>query len=128
MVANVLDASAVIALIQWERGCDVVARAVQAGAAISAVNACEVLSKSSEQRVDVQTLERRLMRLKLDIVPFTMDDSREAAHLRAPTSFLGLSLGDRACLALGRRLGVPVLTADRPWSKLDPSFRVTVIR
>ena len=128
MVTSVLDASALIALIRNEPGFSLVAGAVRAGAAVSTVNLCEVLTKSSDHGADVALLDAQLASYRLSIEPFEPADAREAARMRAGTRHLGLSLGDRACLALGRRLGVPILTADRPWAKLDPSFRVTVIR
>jgi ribonuclease VapC len=55
----------------------------------------------------------------LEVVPYTFEDSFDVATLRVATESLGLSLGDRVCLALGKKLGLPVLTADTLWKKVN---------
>jgi ribonuclease VapC len=105
--------------------------AIGSGTAISAVNWAEVLSRLGELGMDPTVEGRRLTKLargRLTIVPFDADHAEEAARLRPLTRHLGLSLGDRACLALGFALSLPVLAADRSWSQLDPGFRVELIR
>jgi ribonuclease VapC len=64
----------------------------------------------------------------ISVEPFTIADAILCAWLRQPTRRIGLSLGDRACLALGRRLGLPVLTADREWAAVSVGVEVRLIR
>jgi PIN domain nuclease of toxin-antitoxin system len=64
----------------------------------------------------------------LRVVPLNEDDSVTTAQLRSLTRAHGLSLGDRACLATGLRLGLPVLTADRSWANLDVGVTIRLIR
>ena len=73
-------------------------------------------------------LKACLETLGLQIVPFTTEDAELTAHLWAQTKSIGLSLGDRACLALGLRLGVSVFTTDRVWSSLAIGVAINVIR
>ncbi len=107
--------------------------ALAGGAAMSAVNLAEVLTKLEDQG---QTVETSLELLEAEgILPGNMEvhalgvpEAASAASLRAPTRHAGLSLGDRACLALGRTLGVPVLTADRSWVGLRTGVKIVCIR
>jgi len=130
----VLDASALLALINEERGARVVNNAIANGAAISVVNWIEVLSKLAEEgenpeAVSVEITAANPVETAIKIEPVTAEDAIEAARLRPLTKDKGLSLADRACLALGRRLSVPVLTADREWTGLgDLSAGVELIR
>jgi ribonuclease VapC len=123
----VLDASALIAFIKNEPGGDRV-HAVLGEAAISAVNFSEVIAKMTDFGREVTEVERQLHRLQLEILAFTSEDARIAAAFRRPTRAAGLSLGDRSCLALGKRLGFPVLTADRQWSDLPVDVKIELIR
>jgi ribonuclease VapC len=129
----ILDASALLAYLRDEPGADVVADAVATGAVISTVNLGEVLSRVADRdadpaRVARQMTDRGLLDGALAVEPFTTGDAIEVARLRPLTRDLGLSLGDRACLALARRLDAPVLTADSAWSKLDLSLELRQIR
>lgn len=121
----VLDASALLALLQDEPGAAVVAAELDGGA-MSSLNWSEVLQKSLAHGVDVTGLRQDLQALGLAILPFDVDDAEQAARLSSPGS--GLSLADRACLALGLRHGVPVWTADRAWAERAPGGSVRVIR
>lgn len=119
----VLDASALLAHIDEEPGAAVVREAMANGAAISVVNWIEVLSKLAERGEDPELASAEmtssgLLEAVITIEPVTPEDAIEAARLRPLTKAHGLSLADRACLALGRRLSVPVLTADRDWTDL----------
>ena len=125
--ACVLDASALLALLHAEPGADTVERAVD-GAAVSTVNWSEVHERAAARAVDVSGLRADLEALGLEIVPFTVDDAERAAALRPATRPLGLSLGDRACLALALRLDRPALTADRSWIDLEIGASITSIR
>jgi PIN domain nuclease of toxin-antitoxin system len=109
----VLDASALLAYLKAESGWGVVDQAVDAGAAISAVNLAEVYTKIIAQGVGVEPTRTRLRALDIASFPFTEEDASAVAALNPRTRTLGLSLGDRACLSLAERLKLPVLTADR---------------
>jgi PIN domain nuclease of toxin-antitoxin system len=122
-----LDASALLAALHDEVGSDVVTP-VLGDSVMSSVNWSEFMQKSLAQRVDVAGLRNDLQALGFMIVPFTHDDAEIAAALWPDTRKLGLSLADRACLALGKRLKLPVLTADRVWSKVDIGLPIRVIR
>ena len=125
----VLDASAVICLLRDEPGADRV-RGELDGARISAVNWAEVLRKvvhAGDPGI-AGDLEPWATAAGLSVADFTVDDARVAARLWAPTREVGLSLGDRACLALAERLAMPVLTADRAWTGLSVTTDIRVIR
>lgn len=119
-MALVLDASALLAYLREEPGADVVAEAIAGGVVISTVNLAEVFSRSADRGADPAKLAAKLTQSGLldgaiTVEPFTATDAIDVAHLRPLTRDAGLSLGDRACLALARRLGAPVLTADTAW-------------
>lgn len=123
----VLDASAVLALLEGEPGADDV-EALLEGSIMSAVNLSEVLQKTIEHDVDTDGLEEDLEALGVQIRAFDTLQARAAAELweRAPRA--GLSLGDRACLALASGLGVVAVTADRRWASLPLEVPVRVVR
>ena len=123
----VVDASAIIALLVGEP----ITRfdpTRLAGASISAVNLSEVLARLQEFGTPESEAIAAVESLELRVVPFDEPQARIAARLRSITRRAGLSLGDRACLALGDRLGCPVVTADRIWTSLDLGVDVIVIR
>lgn len=98
--------------------------AVAHGASISAANLAEALSKLAERGADPSEVltglqSRGVVGGLLGVQPLTIDDALAIAELRPATKEHGLSLGDRACLALGLRLGLPVVTADRAWVALE---------
>jgi ribonuclease VapC len=129
----VLDASALLAYLRDERGADPVADAIAEGATVSTVNLAEVLSRVADRGGDPLAVLDELTRTGLldgaiAVEPFTAVDAGEAARLRPVTRDIGLSLGDRACLALARRLGAPVLTADAAWSQIELDLEVHQIR
>lgn len=114
----VLDASAVLAYLQREPGYGRVRGALAGGGAVVAsVNLAEVAGKVAARGHDACAVVGRLEALGLRVEGFTRADALEAGALRALAPWL--SLGDCACLALGRRLRAPVLTADRAWASLD---------
>lgn len=121
--ASVLDASALLAHLREEEGAPVVRQAIAEGAAISVVNWIEVLSKLAERGEDpelaaVEMKGAGLIGGAISIEAVTGADSVAIARLRPLTKTQGLSLADRACLALAGRLGIPALTADRDWANL----------
>lgn len=132
-LASVLDASALMAVLHAEDGASVVIKAIGEGAAVSVVNWAEVLSKLAEAGKDPEVAAAELRRAEgsrraLSIEPLTAADCVMVARLRPITKRQGLSLADRACLALAERLGVPALTADRKWLEADVETEVQLIR
>jgi ribonuclease VapC len=130
---SVLDASALLAYLDNEAGADVVADAVADGATISTINLAEALSTlaargSNPADVVMDLTADGLLDGAITVEPFTAADAIEAACLRPRTRSAGLSLGDRACLALGHRLGTPALTADQAWAGLTLGVDVRSIR
>jgi len=128
-----LDASALLALLQNERGAEVVEDAIADGATISTLNLAEALSTMARKGADpaaalATMTERGVIGGAITVEPFTLADAVEAARLRPLTEKAGLSLGDRSCLALARRLGTPALTADQPWRDIDLPVEVRSIR
>ncbi|MCT7978457.1 type II toxin-antitoxin system VapC family toxin [Laspinema olomoucense] len=113
----VLDASALLAYLQGEPGADDVADALLQKATISAINWAGTLSKLAERGQDPDTVttqlrEGGLLDKALIIYPADEELARDIANLRVSTRSFGLSLGDRACLALALKLQLPALTSD----------------
>lgn len=125
---SVLDASAVLAYLQREPGFESVRDALETGAAISAVNLAEVLGRITVQGKEADDTLARLKVAGLAVEPFLEEDALVAGGLRAPTRELGLSLGDRACLALALRLERRAITSDRTWLSVAVGAEVEVIR
>ena len=123
----VLDASAVLAVVLTEPGGDIV-RPLMADSLLSAVNLAEVTTRLLDLGFPSARIDSRLARLRFTVVPFDEVLALSAGLLRAQTRHLGLSVGDRACLALAQREGLPVLTGDRAWAKLDVGVQVVLIR
>ena len=123
----VVDASALLALVNAEPGMGIVSEAIP-GAAISAVNLSEVIAKLTEGEMPEREIGISLGGLGLEVVAFDADQAYTAGLLRARTLSRGRSFGDRACIALGIRLGCDVLTADRGWAGLDLGVDVKLIR
>lgn len=122
-----LDASALLAYVNNETGGDAVVSFLQ-GAAICSVNWTEVIQRILQWGMSSERVGEDLVNAGLQIVSFGRADAEAAALLQAPTKHLGLSLGDRACLALAQRLGLPALTAEHRWAELTLSVAVQVIR
>jgi ribonuclease VapC len=123
----VADSSAILAALKSEQFSNVDPRQL-VGSTISAVNVCEVLSKLHDDGLTDAQADAAISTMDLRVVPFDGPQARIAARLRSITRHAGLSLGDRACLALGDRLGYPVVTADRVWASLDVGVEIILIR
>lgn len=123
----ILDASALLAYLQSETGSDVVG-AVLGEAVISTVNWAEVIQKARAGHVDTTGLRDDLEALGLKLEPFTATQAEAAGELWERTRKLGLSLGDRVCLALGLQRSEPVYTTDRTWKRLNLGIAIDVIR
>lgn len=129
----VLDSSALLAFLREEPGAERVAAALGRGTSISAVNWSEVLTKLADLGFDLELCEKSFetsgaLAAALAIVPFDAEQARLAAELRASTRASGLSLGDRACLALAVHLEASALTADREWSTLALPVEIRLVR
>lgn len=125
--AIIADASAILALLKQEPFGE-----FDPGhlflSTISAVNLSEVLEKLCSGGLSELAAEHAVAALALRVVDFDEPQARLAAYLRARTHRAGLSLGDRACLALGLRFARPVVTADRAWASLQIGVEVILIR
>jgi PIN domain nuclease of toxin-antitoxin system len=115
-------------LLNQESGGAQVATLIAAGAAISAVNLAEVVGKLADAGMPAEVIHATLDSLGLVVVPFDTGHAYDTGLLRPPTRAVGLSLGDRACLALARHLGLPAITSDRAWVGLLGDVTVQAIR
>lgn len=122
----VLDASALLALINTEEGSGHVVTVLDS-ASMSTVNIAEVLSKLNDFGLPAELAEHIIDRLGIAVEAFDADHAARCARLRASTKSLGLSLGDRACLALAQALDATAVTADQTWESI-PNVKVKLIR
>ena len=113
----VLDASAILALLYKERGYPIVRSALAAGSIVCSVNLAEVATKLLGRGDSIEHLESIIHNLPLAVHAADLDLAFGAARLAPVTKGLGLSLGDRFCLALAARESLPALTADRIWGE-----------
>lgn len=123
----ILDASALLALLQGEMGADKV-QAVLHRAMISAVNWSEVVQKLSVYDSAAAEIRPDLEMTGLRIIPFTVEQAEIGASLWAQARPFGLSFADRACLATGIERHMDVMTTDRIWADLDLPIKVHVLR
>jgi PIN domain nuclease of toxin-antitoxin system len=124
----VLDASALLAVLNNEPGADKLTPELLSKATSSTVNLAEVQTKLvSEGGNPDEAWEDALSPIR-EATPFTIEHARVAGSLVIHTRSLGLSLGDRACLALGLLLKAPVYTADKSWKNLKLGLQIYVIR
>jgi ribonuclease VapC len=121
------DASSLLALAFREPGAAVVRQALR-DSLISSVNWSEFTQKVQQRGGNTTPLASILEKLGLTIVPFTTSTAELAASLYPQTKPLGLSLGDRACLALGLETSLEVYTADKTWATLALAVPIRVIR
>lgn len=126
MTEFVLDASALIAMLREEPGAIKVADAI-ADARMSVFNYVEVVSYFNYAGMDQYDIDAMLDPLPVELVPADKDLARLAGHLRGPTVSAGLSLGDRFCLALAKRTGLPAWTADKEWKRIARAVGVEVV-
>ncbi len=127
MSSFLLDASAFLAFAHREPGGERV-QSVLRTSYISAVNASEAVTKLVRKGFSLDEAEKYLVQFVKDVIPFDTTHALLAAGFVPQTQALGLSLGDRACLAVAKQLGFPVLTADQAWGKLDLGISIEVIR
>jgi len=127
VASAVLDSSALLAYLNGETGADIVAGVI-GDALVSAVNLAETVTKLVERGGSLDRARAVLGVIDLDVVDFTRSLAEQAGGLVALTRSRGLSLGDRACLALAAREGLPAFTADRAWISLTINVEVRLIR
>lgn len=124
----VLDASAVLAVIQHERRAEKLTAEVLSDAVISTVNLAEVQSKLVKNGYSPAQGWEDALKLVASVEPFTREHARIAGDLITTTEKLGLSLGDRSCLALAIALNAPVYTTEQLWRNLKVGVPIYVIR
>jgi PIN domain nuclease of toxin-antitoxin system len=125
----VLDASALLALLHGEPGASDVASLIASGpGAISTVNLSEVVGKLDEAGIPADDIRDIVASLRLEVVVFDVAGAFRAGLFRSLTRRAGLSLGDRACLALAQFRGLPAVTTDRIWGTLQLGIDIRVIR
>jgi ribonuclease VapC len=127
MASAVLDSSAVLAVLNAEPGADVVIATLD-DALLSTVNYAEVVTKIVERGGTYKEAEAALQLITATVVDFDIALAQRTGALRAETLKRGLSLGDRACLSLAEREGVPAITSDRNWLGAVSSVEVRLIR
>lgn len=125
-MALVLDTSAVLALLFKELGHELVHDALRQGAAISAVNLAEAVTRLVRDGMAGDQAALAVSSLPLDLHELNEELAVQTGALYAETRRFGLSLGDRACLALARQLKMAALTGDRVWLELAPMIGVEV--
>ncbi len=124
----VLDASAILALLNEEPGAEKITPELLSRATTSAVNLAEVQTILVREGGDPDESWALVLDPISDIEPFTAEHARIAGTLIQKTRPLGLSLGDRACLALAIALDAPVYTTDQLWRKLKLGIPIHVLR
>jgi PIN domain nuclease of toxin-antitoxin system len=123
----VLDSSALLAFINGEPGAEVVVQSLSQ-AVISAINLSEVVAKLVDREVPESVIQRFVAELRVKVVPVDQEQAVTAGLLRLQTKSIGLSLGDRICLALALQQDCPVLTSDRAWGLVDLGIEIRLIR
>lgn len=127
MAEVVLDASVVLAAVFKERGHEALLE-LQEAPLVSTVNVAEARTRLADRGLDRSAIDAALGFVKMTVVDFNADHAAISADLRAPTRVAGLSLGDRACLALAQQRGAVALTADRAWGRIDTPVEIRVVR
>jgi ribonuclease VapC len=124
----VLDASAILAMLFEERGAEVFTDEVLKDALVSTVNLAEVQSKLVKMGADPEDAWEDALSLGVEPESYSTGQAKIAGSLIAKTEKLGLSLGDRSCLALAIALKAPVYTTDQAWRNLKVGVPIHVIR
>jgi len=127
MTHYVYDSSALLAILLDEPGADVAAARIE-GAMMSTVNVAEIFSRASDNGIPVEKTERFLRGKGVRFVDFDIELARAVGAMRAGTRKIGLSIGDRACIALAEREDATIVTADRTWATLDLPCKIELIR
>ncbi|MFO0994433.1 MAG: type II toxin-antitoxin system VapC family toxin [Hyphomicrobiales bacterium] len=123
----VLDASAVMAVLRNEAGAAQVRQSLSVSN-VSAVNVAEVVAKLIDYGAEPDEAQQAFGILPCNVVPFDIAQAFSAGAMRARARGLGLSLGDRACLALAEAMNLPALTSDRNWKSFNSTIEIRLIR
>jgi len=126
-MSAVFDSSALLAIVFREDGAEAAEQRLRGGI-VSAVNASEVIARLVDYGTSGEDARNELLNFGLEIRPFDTALAVAAGQLRAATRENGLSLGDRACVALAMREQVDIITADRAWAELNLAVEVELIR
>jgi PIN domain nuclease of toxin-antitoxin system len=124
----VFDASAMLALLQHERGAEKLTADLLARSVASTVNLAEVQSKLVKNGGESKVAWRDALASVSSVEPYTREHARIAGDLITTTEKYGLSLGDRSCLALAISLNAPVYTTEKIWKDLKVGVPIHVIR
>ena len=124
---RIVDSSVVLAFLLRELTAEE-AEPWLSGASISSVNLSEIVSKLVDRGLAAEAISDTIADLNLEVWPFSQAQAERAGLLRSRTRERGLSLGDRACLALAIDLGCSVATADKAWAGLDIGIPIELIR
>lgn len=118
MNKKVLDSSAILAVIFQEKGAEIVEPLLEKSL-VSSINVAEVFTKLADKGILNQQMIDDFQQLGLEIVDFDFEQAAKVGELRPLTKHLGLSLGDRSCLALAILKNATAVTADKEWQKLN---------
>ncbi len=126
----VLDASVILSLIKREPRAERLLAAMEPGVvpAVSAVNMAEVVGKLALTGAPEARIREAIRLIPMEVVPFGDEQAYVAGLMRPLTETLGLSAGDRACLALAQSLGAVAVTTDRPMGQASVGVEIRVIR
>ena len=125
----VMDASALLAQMQSEKGCEIVDNLVlEHECVVSAVNLAEVATKLMDKGLAPERLARTLKELDVQPIDFDLEQSLLCAKLRINTKSAGLSLGDRACLALAQLMQGTAVTTDHAWQDVKDALDVKILQ
>lgn len=124
----VMDASAILVLLNGEPGEEIVREALQEGVVVASVNLSEVIGKLTDAGLSPDEVRQVVGALSLDVKDFDSEQAYEAGFLRPRATKADLPLGDRACIALAKTLGLMVLTSDRSWLDLGLPVDIRVVR
>lgn len=127
MLRYIFDASAVLAMLQDEPGSEMAASMLGEGC-ITSANLSEVISKLVQKNVPDDVIARVMSQLGLPVLDITESIGERAGYLYAQTHRLGLSLGDRLCLAATLETGLKAITADTLWTEVGQGTDVVCIR
>lgn len=124
----VVDSSAILAVLNREPGADFIISRLP-GSFVSAINLQEVAKKMLEAGSTTDAIQAAMRRLGVQILSHDAEDAYQAAMLAEATRQFGRGLGDRSCMALAIKLGVPAITTDRAWARIEvPGLEVILAR
>lgn len=126
-MSYVVDSSAVIALLKDETGAEFVREHIS-NSYVSSVNLAEISTYLIRQGTPEGIVRDTLLSIPYNIIPFDKEQALTTGFLHLHGKKLGLSLGDRSCIALAKSLGFTVLTGDRVWKELQYSIEIKIFR